>query len=66
MSFWDDAWTGFQKPFEWGYHIVDRAQSTATSLVDSASSLLSGNFLIYAGIGLVAVLVLPKLLEKVL
>ena len=64
-------------PFVWAYDkaskldhtaesdtILDRGTAAASNLLDLIGG--NGNVLIYLGIGLVAVIVLPKLLDMVL
>ena len=62
-------------PFVWAYDKASKLDHTADTILDrgtaAASNLLdliggNGNVLIYLGIGLVAVIVLPKLLDMVL
>lgn len=82
MAFWDDFKDGFSKPYVWVYNkfqkvdkTADRVADTADRVVDGAGKaaqglgdLLSGNsnILVYLGIGLVAVVVIPKVLDRVL
>jgi hypothetical protein len=82
MTFWNDLGDGFKRPFEWAYHkfervdrTADHAADTADRVVDGAGKaaqglgdLLSGNsnILMYAGLGIVAVVVLPKLIDRIL
>lgn len=82
MAFWDDFKDGFSKPYVWVYNkfqkadrTADRVADTADRVVDNAGkaadglgNLLSGNssILMYLGIGIVAVVVLPKLIDRVL
>jgi hypothetical protein len=81
-AWYDDVWEGFQKPFKFAYNqgervvglgdkILDAAGHAATGLggaIEGLGSLLSGNsnILLYLGLGIVGVIVLPKVLEKVL
>jgi hypothetical protein len=71
MGFWDDFGDGFEAPFKWGYNKLDKADKAADKALDAGNNvldLLSGNSntLVYIGIGIVAVAVLPTILNKVL
>jgi hypothetical protein len=81
-SFWNDFADGFAKPFEWAYNKVDRLSGVGDKLIDTAGNvvtatgniagglgnLLSGNsnIILYLGIGIIAVVALPVILQKVL
>jgi hypothetical protein len=74
-SFWDDLGDGIQMPFKWAYgkfdkvdHASDKIMDAGTNAAGGLADLLSGNsnILVYAGVALVAVIVLPKVLDKVL
>ena len=73
--FWDDFKDGFAKPFEWAYHKLDKVDKASDKVMDASTNAASGladllggnsNILVYAGVALVAVIVLPKVLDKVL
>lgn len=82
MAFWDDFKDNFSKPYVWVYNkfqkadrTVDHAADTADRVVDGAGkaadglgNLLSGNsnVLVYLGIGIVVLAVVPKLIDRVL
>ena len=82
MGFWSEFSDMAQKPFVFAYNqagrvvnlgdkVLDAAGHVATGtggLADGLSSLLAGNsnVLLYAGIGIVAVVILPIVLQKVL
>jgi hypothetical protein len=82
MGWWNDFKDGFSKPYVWAYHKFERVDRTADHVADTADrvvdgagkaaqglgDLLSGNsnLLVYAGLGIVAVVVLPKLIDRVL
>ncbi len=82
IGFFNDFGDNFIKPWKWAAdkfkkadRTVDHAADTADRVVDGAGKaaqglgdLLSGNssILMYLGIGLVAVVVLPKLIDRVL
>jgi hypothetical protein len=66
---------GFTKPFRWAYNKFDKVDRASDKVMDAGTNaaggladLLSGNsnILVYAGVALVAVIVLPKVLDKVL
>lgn len=73
-DFWSQFGQGFSKPFVGIYNLGDKAFSASENIIDGVGSaagalddILSGksNFLIYAGCALVAVIVLPKLIDRV-
>ena len=75
MSFWSDMGDGFSKPWKWAYDKLDKGNKTADKVLDAGgnaadglANLFSGNsnILVYAGVALLAVIVLPKVLDKVL
>lgn len=82
MSFWNDVGYGFGLPFVWIYnkvkkvdHMVDNAMDSTSHVVSSVGSIAGGigdvlsgrsNMLLYIGLGLLAVVVVPVILEKVL
>jgi hypothetical protein len=82
MGFWQDFATGFQMPFEWGYNKLSRIDGVANNAINAAGNvvqaggnlagglgdLLAGNsnILLYLGIGVVTIVVLPVLLDKLL
>ena len=71
MSWLDDFGEGFKMPFEWAYNKAAKLDKGADKVLDGASNLLdiftgNSNILIYLGIGIVAVAVLPTLIEKFL
>jgi len=75
MGFLGDVGDGFTMPFKWGYEklkkvdkVADKSLDGAGSIAEGISDILSGNsnVLIYLGIGVVAVVALPKILDKVL
>jgi hypothetical protein len=73
MTFLSDFEDGFSKPFKYAYskfekvdQASDKVLNAGGNLVDGLGNLLQGNTLFYIGIGVVAVIVLPKLLDKVL
>lgn len=75
MGFFDDFGEGFIKPFEWGYNKLTKADKLLDNTLDGASGLLGGisdllsgksNFFLYIGLGIVAVAILPKIIEKVI
>lgn len=74
-GFWDDFETGFETPFKWTYDKFNKADSVADRALDGAGNLATGltdllsgnsNILLYVVIGVVAVAVLPTVLEKAL
>ena len=74
-GFFNDFADGFSMPFKWGYEklkkvdkVADKSLDGAGSIAEGISDILSGNsnVLIYLGIGVVAVVALPKILDKVL
>ena len=73
--FWDDFKDNFAKPWKWAYSKFEKSDKAADKVLDagtnaaaSLADILGGNsnILVYAGIALVAVIVLPKVLDKVL
>ena len=71
MSWLDDFGEGFKMPLEWAYNKAAKLDKGADKVLDGASNLLdiftgNSNILIYLGIGIVAVAVLPTLIEKFL
>lgn len=71
MGFWDDFADGIEKPFKWGYNKLDKADKAADKVLDAGNNVLdilngNSNTLVYIGIGIVAVVVLPTILNKVL
>ena len=75
MGFLEDFGDGFAAPFKWAYHKVEKIDKMTDNLADAGigaagglADLLSGNsnILIYIGVGIVGVVVLPVLLEKLL
>ncbi|MDR3543856.1 MAG: hypothetical protein P4L69_23310 [Desulfosporosinus sp.] len=75
MTFLEDFGEGFITPFKWSYDQVakrfDQADKLTDKVVGGAGNvldILGGNFniLVYAGIGLVAVILLPKILDRVI
>jgi hypothetical protein len=75
MGFWSDLGDGFTMPFKWVYNQADKRFNQIDKIADKAASgadnlldILGGNsnFLVYAGIAIVAVLILPTVLNKVL
>lgn len=82
MAFWDDFSDGFMMPFNWAYdkgkkldHFGDSLINGASSAVGGAADIIGGlgnifsgnsNILVYCGIAIVAVIVLPKLIDKAL
>lgn len=75
MGFGSDFLDGFEMPFKYVYNKFDKADKVADKVLDAGASaaggladLLSGNssILLYLGIGIVVVTVLPTVLNKVL
>lgn len=82
MGFWDDFGTGFVMPFDWAYdkakkvdHVGDAVLNSAGTAIGGTADIIGGignvlsgnsNILVYCGIALVAVIIVPKLLDKVL
>jgi len=75
MTFWNDFGDGFSKPFKWAYGKFEKSDKAADKVLDAGTNAADGlanlfggnsNILVYLGIGLVAVIVLPKVIDKVL
>ena len=73
MSWLDDfvGENGLQRPFRWAIGKLDKVDKIADKAADGASNLVdllagTGNILLYIGIGIAAVVILPIVLEKVL
>ena len=82
MAWYDEFWDGFKKPFEFVYHRGERLLGFGDRLLDAAGNVATGlggvaggigdlfsgnsNMLIYLGIGVVVVVALPTILNKVL
>lgn len=71
MTFWNDFADGFEKPFKWAYGKLDKADKLVDKAADGAGNLVdllggNANILLYVGIGVLAVVVLPVVLEKIL
>ena len=75
MPFWDDFAEGLQMPFKWAEKKFDKADKLVDKVADSAGNAAGGladllggnsNILLYIGIAVVAVVVLPTVLNKVL
>ena len=74
-NFWDDLGDGVQMPFKWAYGKLDKADRASDKIIDAGTNAAGGladllggnsNILVYAGVALLAVIVLPKVLDKVL
>ncbi len=70
---WDDFGTGFVDGFtaipKWAYHKGEKIDKGADKVLDGANNLLdlftgNSNVLIYIGIGIVAIAIVPTLIEK--
>ena len=82
MGFWDDFAEGFTMPFKYVYSKFEKIDKLADGLANAGvnvanaganaagglADILAGNsnILLYLGIGIVAITVLPVLIEKLL
>lgn len=74
-GFWQDFAMPFEETGKWLYNkgkkvdkLADKSLDSAGSVAGGLADILSGNsnVLIYLGIGLVTVIALPKIIDKVL
>ena len=71
MGFLDDVGDQFSKPFKWIDSKFDKVDNVANKALGAGGNVLdllggNSNTLVYIGIGIVAVAVLPTILNKVL
>jgi hypothetical protein len=70
-EFWSDFGDGFETPFKWVGGKFDKVDKLTDKAADGAGNLVdliggNSNALIYIGIAIVAVAILPTILNKTL